>query len=111
MRYKYRSSEHALLILGFAALFLSACKSTPDKFVHRNFSLIRQQHSTQADVIALIGEPSHQLGDLWMYERPEKHLFAKIEFDENGQVVEKEWIDGVQGVWEDSDDTATDSVP
>ena len=103
-------SKHMLLTLGFATLFLGACQSAPDKFVHRNFSLIRAQHSTQGDVIALIGEPSHQLGDLWMYERPEKHLFAKIEFDENGNVVEKDWIDGVKGEWEDSDETPTDPV-
>ena len=110
VHYKCFPRTHALLLLGVAALFLGACQSTPDKFVHRNFSLIRPQHSTQVDVIALIGEPSHQLGDLWMYERPEKHLFAKIEFDENGNVVEKDWIDGVKGEWEDSNDTPTDRV-
>lgn len=111
VHYKCFRRKNALLMLGFAALFVSACQTAPDKFVHQNFSMILPQHSTQADVIALIGEPSHKVGDLWMYERPGKHLFAKIEFDENGNVVEKDWIDGVTGEWEDSDDTPTDPVP
>ena len=111
MLFKCVSRTYVLLVLGCAGLFLGACQSAPDRFVHENFTMIRPQHSTQADVVALIGEPSHRLGDLWMYERPEKHLFAKIEFDESGHVVARDWIDGAEGVWEDSEDTPVDSVP
>jgi hypothetical protein len=60
--------------------------------------------STQADVVTLLGEPSHRVGELWMYERPHKHLYAKIEFDADGRVVDTDWIDGAEGVWEDAED-------
>jgi hypothetical protein len=108
VRYKRASKRHAFWACGVVALWVGACQSPPDRLVYENFRQIRPQLSTEADVVSLLGEPSHRLGELWMYERPEKHLFAKIEFDADGRVVDKDWIDGAEGVWEDVDDPGVD---
>ena len=60
--------------------------------------------STQADVREALGEPDQVLADLWLYERPDKHLVVKLEFDDQGRLQRKEWIDAAGETWEDSSD-------
>lgn len=86
------------------AMLVGGCASTPDKVMHRNYELIRENASTRIEVGSLLGTPEHRIGDTWMYTRPEQHLTVIIDFDANGQVVRKQWVDGVQGTWEDSQD-------
>jgi hypothetical protein len=87
-----------------AALGLIAGCQPKDRVSPDNFSEIRQNSSTEADVVAILGEPEHRMPGLWIYQRPEQHLYVKIEFDDSGRVVRKEWIDGVTGEWRDTAD-------
>ena len=100
----------ALCILGMSAL-LTGCQGKKDKLVYENFTRVQERLSTQADVTLTLGEPDHVLGDRWMYERPDKHLFAYIDFDQGGRVARKQWIDARAPVWEDSHDPGATPKP
>ena len=92
-------------LLGMAlAAFATGCQSPPDRLVFDNYTLVRQNASTQADVAALLGEPAHRLGDMWMYERPDRHLVVMIDFNDKGKVDRKQWVDAGEEYWDDSDD-------
>lgn len=81
------------------ALLLTGCQ---DKLTHENFGQIRQNVSTRPIVTGLIGEPDDRLVNRWSYERPDKHLFVFIDFDEDGYVSRKQWIDAMSAEWEDT---------
>ena len=81
------------------AALLTGCQ---DKLSHKNFELIQQGFSTQHEVTQLIGDPDEAAANRWMYERPDKHLFAFVDFDEEGVVARKQWVDAKEAVWEDT---------
>ncbi|MBU0719397.1 MAG: hypothetical protein KJ749_14210 [Planctomycetes bacterium] len=83
----------------FLAVMLVGCQ---DKLTHERFSQIQQNASTSTEVTALLGEPSHKLGESWYYERPEKHVTVIIDFDKAGSVSRKQWIDAMSAQWEDT---------
>jgi len=89
-------------VFGVVLMVQAGCK---DLLVYQNFSYIRENASSQADVTRLIGDPNARLGNKWMYDRPRKHLQVFIDFDESGRCSRKQWIDGMNNVWEDSDET------
>ncbi len=88
--------------LSSAVVFTAGCAS-PDRLTHDNFRQIKVKSSTEDDVRGLIGEPSHKLIGLWTYQRPDKHLSAMVDFDDEGRVSRVQWIDALGEVWEDSD--------
>ena len=97
-----RSIRLGLMPMGLAvamALLLTGCQ---DKLTHENFGQIRQNVSTRPIVTGLIGEPDDRLANRWSYERPDKHLFVFIDFDEDGYVSRKQWIDAMSAEWEDT---------
>jgi hypothetical protein len=98
-----RTCFGVFLIVGLSFGLSGGCR-TPDRLTHDNFNHLRQSTSTEADVIAELGEPDHRMPGLWIYQRPEEHVYVKIEFDESGRMTRKEWIDGVTGNWEDTAD-------
>lgn len=92
--------------LGCAALVVAPGCSSRDKLTEQNFRQIRVNVSTETEVQNLIGEPSSKLPGLWMYQRPDKHLTAMVDFDDAGKVVRVQWIDALGEKWEDSDEAA-----
>lgn len=94
--------------LAGALLLVGACRSTPDRLTYDNYSRITQRASTQSEVSALLGEPTNRLDAQWLYERPDQHLIVFVDFDHQGRVTRKQWIDGRSGTW---DDMADPSVP
>ena len=97
----------SVAVIFVAVFMLSGCR---DKLVHERFSQIRQNHSTQSEVIELIGDPDDRLGDQWIYQRPDEHLIVLIDFDESGSVSRKQWIDANEAVWEDTDPSPADQT-
>jgi len=99
------SGWNRLAIAGLIGLTSGlGCASREKQFRYDSFARIQPHVTSRAEVVELLGEPDHRVGDdWWMYRRPEEHLHAIIEFDESGQVTRKQWIDpsGDQ-VWEDS---------
>ena len=85
--------------IALLAVMLVGCQ---DNLTHKRFSQIHQNASTPTEVTALIGEPSHKLGDTWYYERPDKHLTVIIDFDKAGSVSRKQWVDAMSATWDDT---------
>ncbi len=86
--------------------FGTAGCAAPDRLGHANYDRIQQHASPHVEVAALIGEPDNKLGEMWLYERPDKHLTVMIDFDKNGKVERKQWIDGLGESWHDTKDAA-----
>jgi hypothetical protein len=93
------------VVAGLVGLILTGC-ATKDRLTYDNFQQLRVHSATQADVVELIGEPDNRLGDMWMYHRPDAHLEVMIDFDEQGRVTRKQWVDGAGEHWHDSQDRA-----
>jgi hypothetical protein len=101
-----------ILVLGGAVSILGACGcAAPDRLAQANYDRIQQNASSHAEVVELIGEPDNKLGEMWLYERPDKHLTVMIDFDQNGKVERKQWIDGLGESWHDTKDTAGKENP
>ena len=94
----------AVLVVSLVACFLGGCSQ--DRLSFENFRQIQTRASTTTDVVRLIGEPDDRLGDQWMFDRPAKHLHVFLDFDEGGRVTRKQWLDAINNIWEDSNDTA-----
>ena len=89
------------VVVCLAALF-AGCRQDP--LAYENFRQIQQNHSTQADVLTMLGDPEEEFEGHWLYERPNKHLIVLIEFDEDGLVSRKQWIDAEDKFWDDSEE-------
>lgn len=94
------------LMLACASLLAASACASRDKLTEQNFRQIRLSASTEDDVKNLIGEPTSKLPGLWMYQRPDKHLTAMVDFDDQGKVTRVQWIDALGEKWEDSDEAA-----
>lgn len=102
---KRRTMEWGTICSVFGVgMLLSGC-AAPDRLAHANYERIQQNASTQSEVEGLLGNPTNKLGDTWIYERPDKHLTVMIDFDKNGKVERKQWIDGLGETWHDTKDT------
>lgn len=90
------------MVLLSVVVVQSGC-SSPDCVSRANYSQIQQNVHTHADVEAILGEPDSKLADMWIYQRPDDHLTVLIDFDPSGRVTRKQWVDGVQGAWDDTE--------
>ena len=97
-----KASRYLLTGLTLVAISVLAGCAAPDRLVRANYTQIKQNTSTQADVETLIGKPDSKLADMWIYQRPDDHLTVMIDFDANGRVTRKQWVDGIQGAWDDT---------
>ncbi|MFH0980608.1 MAG: hypothetical protein V2A79_03600 [Planctomycetota bacterium] len=74
-----------------------------DKLTRNHYEMIQQSVSTTDDVARTIGDPSDKLPGQWHYEREDKHLNVIIDFNDQGVVVRKQWIDAMAPEWEDTE--------
>ncbi len=94
------------LLLTLGVFFLVGC----DQLTREHYEMITVNVDKEFDVDKMIGEPDSKISGLWLYEREDKHLVVKIEFDDDGVVTRKEWIDAMGGTWDDSQESGDDSV-
>ena len=85
------------LVLAATVVFLAGCES---KFNRQNFAMIRPGMDDREDVREILGEPTADMDDVWLYDDLDRHIAAQIFFDENGRVLNKEWMDANTGEWE-----------
>lgn len=85
--------------------------AAPDRLTFDNYSSVNNKMSTQADVRAALGEPDNILGNKWLYERPDKHLTVMIDFDKDGKIERKQWVDASGVQWHDTDDAKRPTPP
>lgn len=102
-----RFRECAFLV-PFGALALSSGCASPVELTRSGFDRIRVDATTQAEVQDLIGKPDSELSGLWLYHRPDAHLEVMIDFDDQGLVTRKQWIDGLGNDWHDSEEGVGD---
>ena len=79
------------------AVLAAGCQAPADRMQIENFRQIRATVSSQADVAAVLGEASAEFEGKWLYERPEKHIRAIIDFG-SAEAKTKYGIIGVK-VW------------
>lgn len=87
----------ALAGLGLALAGLTGCQR---QFTKERFDMIRIGVDDREDVRQIIGEPTADLADQWLYDDLDHHQSARIFFDEAGRVRQKEWMDSLTGQWE-----------
>lgn len=93
------------LIFSALAMGTLACGcAAPDRVTAENYSTIRANSHSAADVEAILGPPDSKLVDMWVYQRPDQHVTVLIDFDGHGRVARKQWVDGKTGAWDDTND-------
>lgn len=92
-------SKHCLALagLGLALAVLTGCQR---QFTKERFDMIRIGVDDREDVRHIIGEPTADLADQWLYDDLDHHQSARLSFDEAGRVCGKEWMDSLTGEWE-----------
>jgi hypothetical protein len=94
-----------ILALAVLVAALAGC----DKLTREHFDQIRVRQDAQADVVRLIGPPDFKLPGQWHYEREDRHLIVRVDFDPAGIVTRKQWVDAMTSTWVDS--AAQHAVP
>jgi len=87
-----------LILTGVGALALSTGCHHP--FNRANYDMITVGSDDRTDVRQILGRPTADLQDQWLYDDLDRHYTAIIHFDEAGKVRSKEWMDSKTGQWE-----------
>lgn len=82
----------------YIGAMLAGCAA--EKFTHERFSMIQQGVDDRDDVRQILGKPRFDAGDEWYYEADDHGIMARVYFDAQGVVRDKEWIDAGAGTWE-----------
>ncbi|MGE0478850.1 MAG: hypothetical protein AB7Q17_00130 [Phycisphaerae bacterium] len=83
-----------------AMLALFAAVGCSPKLTRERFDRIGVETATRADVRDILGEPSFDTGDEWLYRDKDRLVSAHVFFSSAGRVQSKEWIDVRAGTWE-----------
>jgi len=70
------------------------------KFTYERYSMIQQGVDDRFDVKQMLGKPEFDTDDEWYYEDLDRHIAARVFFDNDGVVRGKEWMDAKSGTWE-----------
>jgi hypothetical protein len=97
-----------LVVMCSTVTVLAGCYTT--KLTRNNYGLVRVDVHTKQDVYNLLGPPTAQFDDEWMYDDLNRHVSARVHFDTEGRVISKEWMDSEGGEWEGRD-PKTDPPP
>jgi len=96
----------AVLLTGMGFVFvLGGCA---DKLTRAHYDMIVVNTSDKLDVDKTLGKPDTVLDDQWHYERVDKHLNVFIQFNEEGVVTRKQWVDAVSTEWDDTEPAPQD---
>jgi hypothetical protein len=88
------------------ATILVACSSLVGlcgcqrQFTREHFELIRVGSDAREDVRHMLGKPTADLDDQWLYDDLDQHCTAVIYYDDDGRVLGKQWMDSRTGEWE-----------
>jgi hypothetical protein len=77
----------AVLLATTTLALLTGCQS---KFTRERFELINVGVDGHEDVRCLLGKPRACFEDEWFYDDLDRHLAARVHFDESGRVSAKE---------------------
>ena len=95
-------------LLGLGTLvLLTGCQR---QFCREHFEMIQVGVDEREDVRHVLGKPTSDLYDQWLYDDLHRHYSALIHFGEDGKVSGKEWMDAKKGTWE-GDNPNADKPP
>jgi len=77
----------AFAFMGLAAVTIIGC----NKFTVQRFDTMIYKGQTQLEVEKVLGEPWQKTPDMWYYRNNDNLDSAKIKFDANGRVIDKQW--------------------
>jgi hypothetical protein len=95
---RLRSLLPIAAVAGFGLILSGGC----DRLTRSHFDMITTNVDAEMDVEKLLGPPNDKVQNQWVYERPEKHLHVLLDFNDNGVVTRKQWVDGSAEEWSDS---------
>jgi acetyl-CoA acetyltransferase len=99
----------ALLTIA-AACGLVTLTGCADKLTRAHFDMVQLGQAERYDVEETLGKDHYpEVGDMWHYERVDKHLNVMIHFGEEGRVWRKEWHDTLNEVHYDSQQPDADT--
>ncbi len=74
-------------------LLSMAAAGCAEKLTYERFGMLSRGTSDKVDAEMTLGAPNTKLPDQWIWERPNKGLTAWIEFDADGRITSKRWVD------------------
>ncbi len=99
-----------LAVVSLLAICGCALLTGCDNLTRSRFEMIEIGHAERFDVQKTIGDPSYpEVGNEWHYERVDKHLNVLINFDEQGKVERKRWLDSLNNDHYDSKPSGGDT--
>jgi outer membrane protein assembly factor BamE (lipoprotein component of BamABCDE complex) len=93
------SMPRCLLPAALGCLLLAGCAS---KFTRENFRMIEPGVDSREDVRIILGDPTFDIEDQWVYDDPGEKT-AIVYFDHEGRVIGKEWARPGEGISEDEE--------
>lgn len=87
-----------LLTVPFAFALVLGC----DPLTRTHYDIIVVDVANEMDVQHSIGDPTYRRPNEWHYERPDQHLNVIVDFNSEGIVTRKQWIDAKSGDWADT---------
>jgi outer membrane protein assembly factor BamE (lipoprotein component of BamABCDE complex) len=86
------------ILVGLGALtLLAGCHR---QFTHDRFDMIQIGADDREDVRNILGKPTSDLNDQWLYDDLKHHYSAVVYFDADGRVTGREWMNAKTGEWE-----------
>jgi outer membrane protein assembly factor BamE (lipoprotein component of BamABCDE complex) len=86
------------VLAGLGALIvLTGCHR---QFTRDRFDMIQVGVDNQEDVRTILGKPTSDLNDQWLFDDLKRHYSAVVYFDAEGRVSGKEWMNAKTGEWE-----------
>jgi len=73
-----------------------------DPLTRNRFDMLVVNVSDQTEVRKTLGEPTYVHAEQWHFERPTNHLNVLVDFNTDGVVSRKQWIDAERNEWYDS---------
>ncbi len=88
---------YPLLALVATCVLFTGCAR---KFTYERFSMIQPGTDDREDVRHMLGQPRFDAADEWYYEDLHRHVAARVFFDDDDRVTQKEWMDAKRGTWQ-----------
>ena len=102
-----RRSVWGVVCVSGLLLLTTGCK---EKLTRVRYDTLQVGVDTRLNVETVLGQPDHVVGSSWRYDKHDRHLFVRFDFNDDGKVVGKSWADGNTGQW-DGEGTLKDEKP
>ncbi len=103
-------SRRSVLGVGCVAAVLLVNAGCKEKLTRQRYDILQVGVDTKLNTEATLGEPDKIMGDTWRYDKHDRYLFVRIDFNDSGKIAGKSWADGKAKIW-DGEGTLKDEKP